>query len=77
MKAINRSTKKDAYNNERMLEVHRTGYGTWTISCEYRGKEQTCTTHNSVAVDEWQSDNDAERRLGYISLCNEIARNSK
>lgn len=77
MKAIGRSTKKDAYNNERMLEVHRTGYGTWTISCEYRGKTHTCITHNSVAVDEWYSEDDAERRLGYIALCSEIARNSK
>ena len=77
MKAINRSTKRDAYNNERGLVVIKLGYGTWRISCEYRGKVHKCVTHNSVSIDEWQSDNDAERRVGYISLCNEIARNSK
>ena len=77
MKAINRSTRKDAYNNERGLVVIKLGHGAWRISCEYRGKVHKCITHNSVAIDEWYSDDDAERRVGYISLCNEIARNSK
>ena len=33
-----------------------TGYGTYRVTIVYRGKEYHCTSHNTLASDDYQSD---------------------
>jgi len=68
-----RATRQQARRNERNLSVLQTGYGHWEISCDYRGKRISCTTTDSVSIDNWRDrDNDRLNLLGYRSLCTEI-----
>ena len=75
MKAISKSTKSDALNNDRSLSILPAGYGTWKISCEYYGERREAITHNSSAVDDFNCyyDDPAKCRQGYIWLCEHIA----
>ena len=74
-----RATVKEAYRNERGLQIEMIGYGHWKISCLVRGVSKSCITTNSYAVDLFRSDElrrDGRscRRQGYIELCSEIIR---
>ena len=78
------STIKQAIVNKKNLHITKTGYGTWKISCDYYGKRISTTTHDSVSVDNWNSDvddTDQHRqnrfRLGYNSLIWQIIKANK
>jgi hypothetical protein len=73
------ATKAQAHHNAKKLNVTKSTYGNYLISCLHYGKRLYATTRNSKAVDDWNSEPDEVdqyRRnrvlLGYISLCNEI-----
>ena len=80
-----KATIKEAENNEKNLTVKMTGYGHWRIECDYRSKRISTVTTNSIAVDDWNSEQGETARsykgkgrgynrnlMGYLSLCTEI-----
>jgi hypothetical protein len=74
-----KATIKQARNNDRNLKVLISGQGHWRIKCDYRGKEISCITTNSIDVDnwnseEWETDKDGKNMIkqGYENLCSEI-----
>lgn len=36
------------------ITIQKTGYGHWKVTIEYRGRRYSCTTTNSLAVDDTQ-----------------------
>ena len=78
-----RATIKQAETNERNLVIKFAGYGQYTLSIEYYGKVISCHSTNSIAVDDYNS-NEGEKKdgcnrikTGYVSLCNEVIRKCK
>ena len=75
-----RTTIKEAEANKRALSIEYTGYGHYKISADIRGKRLSCTTTNSRAIDDWNSEagEKCERTLenrkkrGYEQLLDEI-----
>jgi hypothetical protein len=72
------ATIKQATSNQRNLRVEKVGYGTYKISCDYRGKRISTKTHDSQSVDLWNSDSDEKLHgcncvaRGYNSLVHQI-----
>jgi hypothetical protein len=72
------ATIKQATSNHRNLRVEKVGYGTYKISCDYRGKRISTKTHDSQSVDLWNSDSDDKLHgfncvaRGYNSLLHQI-----
>lgn len=56
------------------LQVRFSGYGHWKITTTYYGKEISCTTTNSLAVDDYNDENDRRSNRGYDSLRHECIR---
>lgn len=71
------STKKQ------YIRILKTGYGHWRVTIEYYGKEISCTSTNSTAIDDYNSDPDERdgrelrQKRGFNALRNEIIRNHK
>ena len=78
-----RITLKEAKSNARNLRIVKTGFGCWSISRDYRGKCLKTITHDSVSMDNYNSDPDERRRwghpflIGYRSLCSHIIRDNE
>ncbi len=53
------------------IQIMPSGYGHWKITVDYYGKSISCTTTNSMAIDDYKSDDDKRRLRGLISLRNE------
>lgn len=77
-------TIHQAISNCKNLQIKKTGYGTWKISCDYYKKRISTITHDSVSIDNWNShneDKDQHRqnrvKLGYNSLIWQIIRANK
>lgn len=75
------ATIRQAEQNERNLTITLKGYGHWKISCEWYGKTLKTVTTNSIAVDDFRSEQGEKdeygcnrNKQGYESLCNEIKR---
>ena len=63
-----------------ILKVQKTGYGHWKITTTHYGKEISCTTTNSMAIDAYDCFNGEWKRgsvNAYNSLRNEIIRKNK
>lgn len=44
------------------IQIQQTGYGHWRVTTEYRGKLISCTTTDSISIDNYRSDmSDRER----------------
>lgn len=67
-----KASYKQALRNERNLSIEGTGYGHWRIECDYRGKRISCTTTDSMAIDDFRSGEDDRIKAGYEALCSEI-----
>lgn len=58
--------------------IQKTSYGHWRISTDYYGKEISCITTNSIAIDNYNSEDDERkgrklrRKMGAADLRNEI-----
>jgi hypothetical protein len=59
------------------LQVRFSSYGHWKITTEHYGKEITCTTNNSLAVDDYKDDNNRRSNQGYDKLRAECIRVNK
>lgn len=51
--------------NDYNLEIRQTGYGHWRITTTHYGKDISCTTTNSKAIDDYNSE-DGERDRGRL-----------
>lgn len=75
-----KATIREAEMNERNLTIRSTGYGQYKLTIDYRGKEISCHSTNSIDVDNFKSDfGDIEDgfnriKLGYTNLCSEVIR---
>lgn len=74
-----KATIAQAVRNDRNLRIQPRGYGHWSISIDYRGVRISTTTTNSVAIDNFYSEEWEKtprgcnrRKEGYQDLCNEI-----
>lgn len=38
------------------IRIQQKGYGHWRVTTTYYGKEINCTTTDSTAIDDWNSD---------------------
>lgn len=62
------------------IEVKQTWYGHWRVSMQYRGKQLSAITTNSMAIDDYNSDEDEKdgrilrKKRGYEYLKAEILR---
>lgn len=75
-----RTTIKEAESNARALQIDHLNYGHYRITAEIRGKRKSCTTTNSRAIDDWNSEFgekcertlENRRKRGYTELLDEI-----
>ena len=56
------------------LTIRKTGYGHWRVITTHYGKEITCTTTNSIAVDDYKDGNTRRSNSGYDRLRDECIR---
>lgn len=65
------------------LQIKFSGYGHWKITTAYYGKKICCTTTNSMAIDDFNSDEferegrELRKKRGYNILRSEVVRNYK
>lgn len=59
------------------LEIQETGYGHWKITTTHYNKVISCTTTNSTAIDDYNSEDGSIKLRGYKSLREEIIRKNK
>ena len=63
------------------ITILKSGYGHWKITMEYRGKDISTTTTNSMAIDDYNCDEFEKdgrvlrKKRGYKQLKNELVRN--
>lgn len=76
--------KTKRYATEHPIWSLKTGHGHWKINTVYRGKEISCVTTNSVAIDEYFNTDEDEKDgneivwlRGYSSLRSELIRKNK
>lgn len=80
---MKRSTLSQVQRNHRNLSIEKIGYGTYRLSCDYRGKRIFAKSHDSVSVDLYNSDpHERHQRqnsmaLGYNSLVWQIIRDNR
>lgn len=44
------------------IQIQQTGYDHWKITTSYRGKQISCTTTDSISIDNYRSDMDDRER---------------
>ena len=75
-----RTTIKEAESNARGLDIEYLGYGSFKITATIRNKRKSCTTTNSRAIDDWNSQEgeicertlENRKKRGYTELLEEI-----
>jgi len=55
-------TINQAETNEKRLTIRQTGYGHWKIECDYRGKRIYTITTDSMAIDDYRSEQGEKSR---------------
>lgn len=75
-----RTSIKEAETNARGLDIEYVGYGSFKITATIRNKRKSCTTTNSRAIDDWNSQEgeicektlENRKKRGYTELLEEI-----
>lgn len=75
-----RTTIQEAETNARGLDIEYLEYGSFKITATIRNKRKSCTTTNSRAIDDWNSQEgeicertlENRKKRGYTELLDEI-----
>ena len=75
-----RTTIKEAETNAKALQINYLNYGHYRITATIRNKRKSCTTTNSRAIDDWNSEEgeicertlENRKKRGYTKLLEEI-----
>lgn len=54
---------------DKVQRIEKTGYGHWLVTISYRGKDYSCTTTNSMAVDATTYDESEIHRGRFYTTC--------